>query len=83
MDVMANSLVYWTQDLFYAGLFSKGSRVFGMSSAGSIQTFPYYGVVSAAKAGSAIGVGIEHPAYCHQVDPVPGDVRVSLVQDLD
>ena len=50
MDVMANSLVYWTQDLFYAGLFSKGSRVFGMSSAGSIQTFPYYGVVSAAKA---------------------------------
>ena len=40
-------------------------------------------MVSAAKAGSAIGVGIEHPAYCHQVDPVPGDVRVSLVQDLD
>ena len=35
MDVMANSLVYWTQDLFYTGLFAKGSRVFGMSSAGS------------------------------------------------
>ncbi len=50
MDVMANSLVYWTQDLFYAGLFAKGSRVFGISSAGSVQTFPYYGVVSAAKA---------------------------------
>ncbi len=50
MDVMANSMVYWTQDLFYADLFTKGSRVFGMSSAGSVQTFPYYGVVSAAKA---------------------------------
>lgn len=40
-------------------------------------------MVAAAKAGAAIGVGIEHPAYCHQVDPVPDDVRASLVQDLD
>ena len=40
-------------------------------------------MAAAAKAGAAIGVGIEHPAYCHQVDPVPDDVRASLVQDLD
>ncbi len=39
-------------------------------------------MVVAAKAGVAIGVGIEHPAYCHQVDPIADDVRVSLVQDL-
>ncbi len=40
-------------------------------------------MAAAAKAGAAIGVGIEHPAYCHQVDPVPDDVRASLVQDID
>lgn len=39
-------------------------------------------MVAAAKAGVAIGVGIEHPAYCHQVDPIADDVRASLVQDL-
>ena len=50
LDVMANSMVYWAQDLFYAGLLTQGSRIFGMSSAGSSQYFPYYGAVSAAKA---------------------------------
>jgi NAD(P)-dependent dehydrogenase (short-subunit alcohol dehydrogenase family) len=50
LDVMANSLVYWSQALFYAGLLSKGSRIFSTSSAGSQQFFPYYGAVGAAKA---------------------------------
>lgn len=39
-------------------------------------------MAAAAKAGAAIGVGIEHPAYCHQAEPIPDDVRASLVQDL-
>ena len=50
MDVMANSLVYWTQDLWHAGLFTRGSRIFAMSSSGSQQTVQNYGAVSAAKA---------------------------------
>lgn len=49
LDVMANSLVYWVQDLFHAGLLRRGSRVFSMTSAGSIQVFKTYGAVSAAK----------------------------------
>ncbi len=40
-------------------------------------------MVAAAKAGAPIGVGIEHPKYSHQVDPLPEEVRASLVRDLD
>jgi len=50
LDVMANSLVYWVQDLWRAGLLGRGSRVFSMTSAGSVMMFETYGAVSAAKA---------------------------------
>lgn len=50
VNVMANSLVYWTQDLRKAGLIGKGSRIFGMTSAGGHRVWPSYGAVSAAKA---------------------------------
>jgi NAD(P)-dependent dehydrogenase (short-subunit alcohol dehydrogenase family) len=49
LDVMANSLVYWVQDLWHAGLLGKGSRVFSMTSLGSEEVFATYGAVSAAK----------------------------------
>jgi NAD(P)-dependent dehydrogenase (short-subunit alcohol dehydrogenase family) len=49
-DVMAHSLVYWTRDLYHAGLLGKGSRIFAMSSEGAILAVPTYGAVSAAKA---------------------------------
>ncbi len=49
LDVMANSLVYWTQDLFFAGLFSPQARIFAMTSAGDHVVWPAYGAVSAAK----------------------------------
>lgn len=49
-DVMANSLVYWTQDLHRARLFSEDARVFAMTSEGSTRIWPSYGAVSAAKA---------------------------------
>jgi NAD(P)-dependent dehydrogenase (short-subunit alcohol dehydrogenase family) len=50
LDVMANSLVYWVQDLWRNGLLGRGSRVFSMTSAGSVTVFETYGAVSAAKA---------------------------------
>ncbi len=50
LDVMANSLVYWTQDLMLHGLLEKGGRVFSMTSAGGSRVWPSYGAVSAAKA---------------------------------
>jgi enoyl-[acyl-carrier-protein] reductase (NADH) len=50
LDVMAHSLVYWTQDLFSAGLLRRSGKVFAMTSAGGNRVWPSYGGVSAAKA---------------------------------
>ncbi len=50
LDVMASSLVYWSQDLFHADLFAKEGRIFAMTSAGSSRVWKSYGAVSAAKA---------------------------------
>ncbi len=49
-DVMANSLVYWVQDLWRGGFLESGSRIFSMTSEGSSRVVPSYGVVSSAKA---------------------------------
>lgn len=49
-NVMAHSLVYWTQDLVRRGMLGRGSRIFSMTSEGSQRVLPYYGAVSAAKA---------------------------------
>ncbi len=50
LNVMANSLVYWVQDVAARGLLVRGSRVIAMTSAGSSRVWPGYGPVSAAKA---------------------------------
>ena len=50
LDVMANSLVYWVQDLMARKLLGSGSRVFAMTSSGGSRVWPNYGAVSAAKA---------------------------------
>jgi hypothetical protein len=39
-------------------------------------------MVRAVKQGAAISMGIDHPAYNHQVDPIPAATRDSLAQDL-
>lgn len=49
MDVMANSIIYWSQAIMASGLFSKGSRIIGLTSAGSQRVLPMYGAVAAAK----------------------------------
>lgn len=49
LDVMAHSLVYWTQDLMRAGLLVSGSRIYAMTSAGDRIVWKSYGAVSAAK----------------------------------
>jgi enoyl-[acyl-carrier protein] reductase III len=49
MDVMANSLVYWTQDVVAANIMGPG-RIFAMTSEGSEKAWPMYGPVAAAKA---------------------------------
>jgi enoyl-[acyl-carrier protein] reductase III len=49
-DVMANSLVYWVQDLWRGGFLDRGSKIYAMTSEGSTRVVPSYGVVSSAKA---------------------------------
>ena len=49
-DVMANSLVYWVQDLWHGGFLDRGSKVYAMTSEGTSRVVPSYGVVSGAKA---------------------------------
>ena len=50
LDVMANTLVYWTQGVVVRGLMKKGGRIFAMTSSGGHSVLLNYGAVSAAKA---------------------------------
>jgi len=50
LDVMANSLIYWTQDLMRRKMMQHGARIFAMTSSGGARVWPNYGPVSAAKA---------------------------------
>lgn len=59
LDVMANSLVYYTQDLIRNELMGPGGRILGLTSAGSTRVLPSYGAVSAAKAAME--------SYCRQL----------------
>ncbi len=49
INVMASSLVYWTQDTFKRDLFAEHAKVYAMTSSGSLRVWKSYGAVSAAK----------------------------------
>ena len=59
IDVMANSLIYWAQDLLINNLIQAGSQIFAMTSSGGHRQWKAYGAVSAAKA------SLE--SYCRQI----------------
>lgn len=50
IDVMANSLVYWTQDIIQRKLMKEGGKIYAMTSSGGSRVIEFYGAVSAAKA---------------------------------
>lgn len=50
LDVMANSLVYWVQELVARRVMTRGGRVYAMTSSGGARVWGAYGAVSAAKA---------------------------------
>ncbi|WP_420632960.1 SDR family oxidoreductase [Candidatus Palauibacter sp.] len=50
LDVMAHTLIYWTQGLLGRGLMGESGRIFAMTSSGGDRVIPSYGAVSAAKA---------------------------------
>ena len=49
INVMGNSLLYWTQKLHRAGLLGQGSRIMGLTSEGNYMAMDGYGPVSVAK----------------------------------
>lgn len=59
LDVMAHSLLYWTQGLLARDMMREHGRIFAMTSAGSQSVWHGYGAVSAAK--SAL------EAHCRQL----------------
>lgn len=50
LEVMAHTLVYWTQGVVHRGLMGRDGRIFAMTSSGGDRVSPTYGPVSAAKA---------------------------------
>jgi len=50
LDVMANSLVYWTQAVIFNKLMVSGGKIYAMTSSGGSKQIEFYGAVSAAKA---------------------------------
>jgi len=50
LDVMAHSLVYWTQEVMNRNLMNPGGKIFAMTSSGGSRVIEFYGAVSAAKA---------------------------------
>jgi hypothetical protein len=40
-------------------------------------------MVTAAKSGADVAVGVDHAHYAYAVDPLPAPIRVSLAADLD
>jgi NAD(P)-dependent dehydrogenase (short-subunit alcohol dehydrogenase family) len=74
LDVMANSLVYWTQDLVHAGLMGRGATIWGMTSAGDVRAIPTYGAVSAAK------VCLEAHIRQLAVELAPAGIRVNAIR---
>lgn len=74
LDVMAHSLVYWVQELAYAELLGRGSKVFAMTSAGSHRVWDQYGPVGCAKA--ALEYHVKHLA----VELVQRGIAVNAIQ---
>ncbi len=85
-DVMAHSLVYWTQDVLRRGLMGASGRIFAMTSTGSREVWPGYGAVSAAKSALESHVrqlamelaprGISANAVCAGVTETPASVKI-------
>ncbi|HEX7578376.1 MAG TPA: SDR family oxidoreductase [Thermoanaerobaculia bacterium] len=74
LEVMASSLVYWTQDVVAAGLMGEGSHVFAMTSAGGHRIWTSYGAVSAAKA------ALESNCRQLAVELIPRKIAVNAIR---
>ena len=74
LDVMAHSLIYWTQDLVWRSLLADDARIYAMTSAGSHRAYTTYGAVGAAKA------ALESHVRYLAVELAPRNIKVNAIQ---
>ena len=74
LDVMSSSFVYWTQAIYLNQLFSKGSHILAMTSAGGRKNWQSYGAVSMAKA------SLESAMRQLSIELAPSDISVNAIQ---
>ena len=74
LDTMCNNIIYWTQDLFKAGLLKKGSHILSMTSAGGHKNWESYGAISIAKA------GLESACRQLSLELAPHNIAVNSIQ---
>jgi enoyl-[acyl-carrier protein] reductase III len=94
LDVMAHSLVYWSQDTWRSGLLAEGSKIYAMTSEGSTRVVASYGAVSAAKSAleshcrqlamefAKLGSGVTVNAIRAGVTRTPALMQIPEAQDL-
>ncbi len=92
LDVMAHSLVYWTQGLIEREFMVRGGRIFAMTSTGARQVTPSYGVVSAAKSAleahcrqlayELLPIGVTANAICAGVTKTAALLKIPGHEDL-
>ncbi len=74
LDVMAHSLVYWTQEVVGRDLMREGGRIYAMTSSGGTRVLPSYGPVSAAKA------ALESHVRQLAMELAPRDITVNAIR---
>lgn len=74
LDVMAHSLVYWSQETVTRKLMTENGRIFAMTSSGSHRVWPTYGAVSAAKA------ALEHHIRQLAVELAPKKITANSIR---
>ena len=74
LDVMCNTLIYWSQNLYKENLLQSGSHILAMTSSGGRKNWKSYGAISLAKA------GIE--SICRQlsIELAPAGIAVNAIQ---
>tara|TARA_B100001123_G_scaffold388413_1_gene464372 strand:+ start:330 stop:1100 length:771 start_codon:yes stop_codon:yes gene_type:complete len=74
LDVMSNSLIYWTQSVYKNNLFVDGSQIIGMTSSGGRRQWESYGAISMSKA------ALESACRQLAVELAPENIAVNTIQ---
>ena len=74
IDVMSNSLIYWSQSIDDNNLFLEGSQIIAMTSAGARKQWLSYGAVSMSKA------ALESASRQLAVELAPKSIAVNTIQ---